>query len=48
LRTARSQFVGLVVTNLANTSFHMIAEVVQRELARCGYQLLLSVTGAGR
>jgi len=45
LRTARSQFVGLVVTNLVNASFHTIAEVVQLELAKRGYQLLLSVTG---
>jgi len=30
LRTARSAFIGLVVTNLVNTSFHTIAEVVQR------------------
>jgi LacI family transcriptional regulator len=45
LRTARSQFIGLVVTNLVNASFHTIAEVVQRELARRGYQLMLSVTG---
>jgi LacI family transcriptional regulator len=45
LRTARSQFIGLVVTNLVNASFHTIAEVVQQELARRGYQLLLSVTG---
>jgi len=44
LRTARSQFVGLVVTNLVNTSFQAIAEVVQREFARRGYQLMLSVT----
>ncbi len=44
LRTARSQFIGLVVTNLVNTSFHTIAEVVQREFARRGYQLMLSVT----
>src|SRR2546430_15025482 len=44
LRTARSQFIGLVITNLVNTSFHTIAEVVQRELARRGYQLMLSVT----
>lgn len=44
LRTARSEFVGLVVTNLVNTSFHTIAEVVQRELARHGYQLMLTVT----
>ncbi len=27
LRTARSGFVGLVITNLANTSFHTVAEV---------------------
>jgi LacI family transcriptional regulator len=44
LRTARSQFIGLVVTNLVNTSFHTIAEVVQREFARRDYQLMLSVT----
>jgi LacI family transcriptional regulator len=44
LRTARSQFVGLVVTNLFNASFQSIAEVVQREFARHGYQLMLSVT----
>ncbi len=44
LRTARSEFIGLVVTNLVNTSFHTIAEVVQRELARHGYQLMLTVT----
>jgi LacI family transcriptional regulator len=44
LRTARSRFIGLVVTNLVNTSFHTIAEVVQRELAQRGYQLMLSVT----
>jgi LacI family transcriptional regulator len=45
LRTARSQFIGLVVTNLVNSSFHTIAEVVQREFAKGGYQLMLSVTG---
>jgi len=44
LRTARSQFIGLVITNLVNTSFHTIAEVVQRELVRRGYQLMLSIT----
>ena len=45
LRTARSRFVGLVVTNLVNASFQVIAERVQRQLAGCGYQMLLSVTG---
>lgn len=44
LRTARSGLVGLVITNLANSSFHTIAEVVQRELARRGFQLMLAVT----
>jgi len=44
LRTARSEFIGLVVTNLVNTSFHTIAEVVQRELAGRGFQLMLTVT----
>jgi LacI family transcriptional regulator len=44
LRTARSGFVGLVITNLANTSFHTIAEVVQHELARRGFELMLTVT----
>ena len=44
LRTARSRFIGLVVTNLVNTSFHTIAEVVQREFAQRSYQLMLSVT----
>src|SRR5438094_498058 len=34
----------VVITNLVNTSFHTIAEVVQRELARRGYQLMLSIT----
>ena len=48
LRTARSQFIGLVVTNLVNTSFQTIAEVVQRELARRGYQLMLSITSGDR
>jgi LacI family transcriptional regulator len=44
LRTARSEFVGLVITNLANHSFHTIAEVVQRELAARDFQLMLTVT----
>lgn len=45
LRTSRSRFVGLVVTNLVNVSFHVIAEVVQQRLAEQGYQMVLSVTG---
>jgi len=45
LRTARSRFVGLVVTNLVNPSLRVIAELVQQRLAAHGYQLVLSVTG---
>jgi LacI family transcriptional regulator len=44
LRKARSQFIGLVVTNLVNTSFQVIADVARREFARHGYQLMLSIT----
>ncbi len=44
LRTARSGFVGLVITNLANTSFHTVAEAIQQEVARRGFQLMLTVT----
>jgi LacI family transcriptional regulator len=45
LRTSQSQLVGLVVTNLVNASFHVIAEVVQRRLSEQGYHLVLSITG---
>jgi LacI family transcriptional regulator len=45
LRTARSRFVGLVITNLVNASFHVIAELVQQRLAERGYQMVLAVTG---
>jgi LacI family transcriptional regulator len=45
LRTSRSRLIGLVVTNLANASFVVIADVVGRRLAERGYQLVLSVTG---
>ena len=44
LRGARSQFIGLVVTNLVNTSFQAIADVARREFARHDYQLMLSIT----
>lgn len=45
LRTSRSQLVGLVVTNLVNASLHVIAAVVQQQLADAGMQMMLSVTG---
>jgi LacI family transcriptional regulator len=44
LRGARSQFIGLVVTNLVNTSLQAVAEVARREFARHDYQLMLSIT----
>lgn len=44
LRTSRSQLVGLVVTNLVNTSFRVIAEIVQQRLSEAGHQLVLSIT----
>lgn len=45
LRTARSQVVGLVLTNLVNSSLRTIAEVVQQRLALAGLNLVLSITG---
>lgn len=48
LRTARSRLVGLVVTNLANNSFRVVAEVCQRRLADAGYQLLLAISDGDR
>jgi LacI family transcriptional regulator len=45
LRTARSQLVGLVITNLVNNSFRVIAEIVQQRLAEAGHHLVLSITG---
>jgi LacI family transcriptional regulator len=44
LRTRRSNLVGLVMTNLVNASFHLIAEVLQQRLDERGYQVLLCVT----
>ncbi len=45
LRTGGSRLVGLVITNLVNTSFRVIAEIVQQQLAEAGHQLVLSITG---
>lgn len=44
LRTARSDLVGLVVTNLVNASFREIASVVQQRLAERGLAMVLAVT----
>jgi LacI family transcriptional regulator len=45
LRTGGSTLVGLVITNLVNNSFRVIAEIVQQQLADAGHQLVLSITG---
>jgi LacI family transcriptional regulator len=45
LRTNHSRLVGLVVTNLVNASFHVIAEVVHNRLKAAGYHMVLCVTG---
>jgi LacI family transcriptional regulator len=45
LRTGGSRLVGLVITNLVNNSFRVIAEIVQQQLAEAGHQLVLSITG---
>src|ERR1700712_447876 len=44
LRTSRSQLVGLVITNLVNNSFRVIAEIVQQRLSEAGHHLVLSIT----
>ncbi|MDR1798379.1 MAG: LacI family transcriptional regulator [Bifidobacteriaceae bacterium] len=44
LRSGSSHLVGLVLNNLLNVSFHVIAEVVGRKLAHAGYQLILGTT----
>lgn len=46
LRTKRTRLVGLVMNNLVNATFHVIAEVLQRRLSERGYQVLLCVTNA--
>ena len=46
LRTRRTRLVGLVMNNLVNATFHVIAEALQRRLSERGYQVLLCVTGA--
>jgi LacI family transcriptional regulator len=45
LRTNNSGLVGLVVTNLVNASFHVIAEIVHNRLKASGYHMVLCVTG---
>src|SRR5437016_2684448 len=46
LRTRRTMLVGLVLNNLVNATFHVVAEVLQRRLAEHGYRVILCITGA--
>ncbi|MBR0665942.1 LacI family transcriptional regulator [Roseomonas hellenica] len=44
LKTRTTRLVGLVVHNLTNASFRVLAEVVQRRLRAEGYQTILCIT----
>jgi LacI family transcriptional regulator, galactose operon repressor len=45
LKTGQSRLVGLLIHNLANASFQVMAEVVQTRLKALGYQMLLCIAG---
>jgi LacI family transcriptional regulator len=45
LKTGQSGLVGLLVHNLANASFQVMAEVVQARLKARGYQMVLCIGG---
>src|SRR5882757_8052586 len=45
LKTGQSKLVGLLIHNLANASFQVMAEVVQARLKALGYQMLLCIAG---
>jgi LacI family transcriptional regulator len=45
LKTGQSRLVGLMVHNLTNASFQVMAEVVQARLKTLGYQMLLCIGG---
>jgi LacI family transcriptional regulator len=45
LKTGQSRLVALLVHNLTNASFQVIAEVVQARLKALGYQMLLCIGG---
>jgi LacI family transcriptional regulator len=45
LKTGQSRLVGLLVHNLTNASFQVMAEVVQARLKALGYQMLLCIGG---
>lgn len=43
LRSKRSRLIGLVLNNLVNATFHVVAEEIQRRASDLGYQVVLSV-----
>jgi LacI family transcriptional regulator, galactose operon repressor len=45
LKTGQSRLIALMVHNIANASFQVIAEVVQVRLKTLGYQMLLCIGG---
>ncbi len=45
LRTNRTMLTGLILNNLVNATFHVVAEIVQRRLGQAGYRMILCVTG---
>jgi LacI family transcriptional regulator, galactose operon repressor len=45
LKTGQSRLVGLLIHNLTNASFQVMAEVVQTRLKAIGYQMLLCIAG---
>jgi LacI family transcriptional regulator len=45
LKTGQSGLVGLLIHNLANASFQVMAEVVQARLKALGYQMVLCIGG---
>jgi LacI family transcriptional regulator len=45
LKTGQSRLVGLLIHNLGNASFQVMAEVVQARLRTLGYQMLLCIAG---
>lgn len=45
LRTGESRLVGLVITNLVNTSFRVIAELLQQQMSAAGHHMVLCITG---
>jgi LacI family transcriptional regulator len=45
LKTGQSRLIGLLIHNLTNASFQVMAEVIQARLKTLGYQMLLCIAG---